>query len=221
MVISGAAYAVSRKAAFAIQNGNFPRLFLLIHPIASVRLCSQSSIAITNQRDSKRRTQTQFGKSFSDKCKSGFSNLDDALTLFNNMLQTKPIPSIVCFNQLLGSLAKMKHYWTVISLFKRMDSSGVIVIKPDLFSLNIVVNCFCHLNRLGFAFSVLGKIFKLGFEPSYATFTTLICGLFADGQMDKAVKFVDEIVSIGFQPNHITYGTLINGLCKTGRRKSV
>ncbi|KAK9292417.1 hypothetical protein L1049_020387 [Liquidambar formosana] len=57
-----------------------------------------------------------------DQCRSGgFNNLEDALVLLDRMVQMRPRPLIVKFNQLLGPIARLKHYSTVISLIKRME----------------------------------------------------------------------------------------------------
>ena len=66
----------------------------------------------------------------------------DAVCQFNSMLLVRDTPPIMEFNKIVGSLVKMKHYPTAISLFKQMQVKGI---EPDLFTLNILINCFCHL----------------------------------------------------------------------------
>jgi hypothetical protein len=62
-------------------------------------------------------TPNQFLQSMRDHCKSrSFRNLDHALPLFDTMLHMRPLPSIVDFTQLLGAIARMKHYSVVITL---------------------------------------------------------------------------------------------------------
>ncbi|KAM7493291.1 hypothetical protein LguiB_027900 [Lonicera macranthoides] len=150
-------------------------------------------------------------------------HLDDALNSFNRMLRTRPLPPIQRFNQLLSAIVKMKHYSVAISLIRRLHLLGITssrLVKPDIYTFTVAINCFCHSNRVDFAFSILGKIFKLGLQPTCATFTTLIKGLCLDGNIARAVRFFDEIVERGFQPNLITYGTIINGLCKIGNTRA-
>jgi len=110
-----------------------------------------------------------------DHSKSGtFKNLDHALGLFDTMLHMHPLPSIVDFTQLLGAIARMKHYSVVITLIQRMESFGI---SPDVYTLNVLVNCYCHLNLVNFGFSVLATILKLGYQPNHITLTTLVKGL--------------------------------------------
>ncbi|KAM5586540.1 hypothetical protein ABKV19_005455 [Rosa sericea] len=71
--------------------------------------------------------ETQLGNGPS---KPRVSNVEDALKVFDEMLQRRPLPSVVCFNQLLGQLAKLKHYSGVLSLIRQM---GLIGIAQDFF----------------------------------------------------------------------------------------
>ncbi|KOM54496.1 hypothetical protein LR48_Vigan10g038800 [Vigna angularis] len=80
------------------------------------------------------------------------------------------VPSIYEFGQILGSLTRMKHYSTSISLFKQMELKGI---QSNLVILNILINCFCQLHQMTFPFSVFAKILKLGYHPDIITLNTL------------------------------------------------
>ncbi|KAM5548765.1 hypothetical protein ABKV19_000265 [Rosa sericea] len=99
----------------------------------------------------------------------------DGLSLFNAMLQMRPLPCVVRFNQIMGHIAKLKHYQAVISLYTQMDRLRVV---PDAYTLNIIINCFCHLNQMGFSLSVLGKFFKFGIQPNISQPSTLLSRAF-------------------------------------------
>ena len=101
----------------------------------------------------------------------GFDKFDDALNKFDEMVHMHPRPSIVEFSKLLGAIVRMKHYETAVSLLRQMELLGI---HHDDYSLNILLNCFCRLHRMNFGFSVLGKMLKLGLQPSIITFSTLI-----------------------------------------------
>ncbi|KAK4597565.1 hypothetical protein RGQ29_015198 [Quercus rubra] len=45
----------------------------------------------------------------------------------------RPFPSIVDFNQLLGAIARMKHYSEVINQIRDMESLGI---APNIFGWN-------------------------------------------------------------------------------------
>ena len=154
-------------------------------------------------------------KSVRDHCKSGtFKNLDHALGLFDTMLHMHPLPSVVDFNHMFDSIARVKHYFVVITLIQRMESFGV---SPDFYTLNILINCFCHLNWVDFGFSIIATILKLSYQPNHITLTTLVNGLCLQGNVVGAVNLVEEMEKKGYQPNVITCGTIVNGLCEIGQ----
>ena len=74
------------------------------------------------------------------------TNVEDALNVFDEMLQRRPLPSVVPFNQILTQLANLKHYSAVISLNNQMVVSGI---RPNVYTLSIIINCFCHLHQIG------------------------------------------------------------------------
>ncbi|KAM1553562.1 hypothetical protein EV2_006552 [Malus domestica] len=146
------------------------------------------------------------------------TNLEDAFNVFDEMLQWRPLPSIVRFTQILSQVAKFKHYSAAVSLSNQMGASGI---GADAFTLAIVINCFCHLNQMGFGLSVLGKFFKLGFEPDAATFNTLIHGFLLEDRVAEAAGLFKKMMESGnCKPNVITFGTLVKGLCMKGNNNA-
>lgn len=125
------------------------------------------------------------------------------------MLLSRPLPTVIDFNKLFSAVAKTKQHSLVLSLSKQMESNGVAF---DLYTLNITMNCFCRLRKLGLAFSVLSKILKL----STITFSTLVNGLCLEGRVSEAVALVDRMVELNVRPDLITLTTLVNGLCLKG-----
>jgi len=176
---------------------------------------SATSAKTTNSCRDVVESPNQFLQSVRDRCRSRtLRNLDDALPLFHRMLHMHPLPSLVDFTQLLTAIARMKHHSTVISLIKEMELSGI---APDAYTLAILINCFCHSNRVDFGFSILARILKLGFQPNCIILSTLVKGLCLQGNIAEAVNLVYKTEKIGYKPDTITYGTIINGLCKIGK----
>ncbi|KAF2298418.1 hypothetical protein GH714_023519 [Hevea brasiliensis] len=145
---------------------------------------------------------------------SSFRDVDDALAFFNHIILLRPLPSIVQFCRFLSALVGMKQYHTVISLSRTIESLGI---SHDIYSLSILIDCFCRLHLVNFGFSILGKIIKFGLEPNTVTFTTLIKGLCIDGKINGAVDFFNDMVAGGYQPGVHTYTVIINALCKCGK----
>ena len=92
-----------------------------------------------------------------------------------------------------------------------MESFGI---SPDVSTLNVLINCYSHLNRVDFGFSVLATILKLGYQSTQPTLNTLLNGLYLQGNTPGALRLVDEMENKGYQLDAFTCGTIVNGLCK-------
>ncbi|CAN8245587.1 unnamed protein product [Cochlearia groenlandica] len=166
----------------------------------------------------------QATRAFSSKYHLRSIGFKDALDLFDNMVHSHPIPSIVDFTKLLTSISNMKRYETVINLFHSLETIGI---SHDLYSFTILIDCYCRCYQQSLALSLLGKMMKLGFKPSIVTlgslvmtYNTLINGFCKSKRVDdglKLLKLLDLMVSKGSLPDVVTYNTLINGFCKSKR----
>uniref|UniRef100_A0A199UD67 Pentacotripeptide-repeat region of PRORP domain-containing protein n=1 Tax=Manihot esculenta TaxID=3983 RepID=A0A199UD67_MANES len=145
---------------------------------------------------------------------ASFTRLHDAIASFNHVIHMNPLPSRVHFNRFLSALVKMKQYHSVLSMSKTIELLGI---SHDVYSLSILINCFCHLHLVDFGFSVFGKMLKFGLEPTTVTFNSLINGLCMESKIDKAVEVFDDMVARGYQPDVYTYSTIIKGMCKFGK----
>lgn len=133
----------------------------LLLPFLLVLLCLLISLLKIHSKPSSDEVyRIKHGRNYNE-----IGNLDEALSLFHGLLRTRPLPSVVCFTQLLGQIVKMKQYSVVISLFNQM---GLRRIPTN--------NYFCHLYHMGFSLSVLRKFFKSSYEPTTVIMTTLIKG---------------------------------------------
>ncbi|BBH06988.1 ATP-binding protein, partial [Prunus dulcis] len=150
--------------------------------------------------------------------------VEDAFNVFDRMLQMRPPPSVVRFNQILGQVAKLKRYSAFISLYNQMDVSGI---GPDVYTLNILINCYCHLNQNGReeAAGIFNKMIAGGncqpdedeegaCKPDLVVYNTIIDSLCKDTLVDDAFNLFSEMMSKGIAPNVITYTSLIHGYAK-------
>ncbi|RWR86970.1 pentatricopeptide repeat-containing protein, mitochondrial-like protein isoform X1 [Cinnamomum micranthum f. kanehirae] len=214
MRASALSISSSRTATSAIQNGTNPsQSSLFSHPFAIIRISYSNIAANLNPDDEFSRTQ------FLDSLKYQCNNLekmklDDALNMFDQMLLMRPFPSIDPFNRLLGAVSRMRHYSTVVDLYRRMNLAGI---KPHRVTLNTLINCYCHLKRVDLGFAVLGEFLKRGCKLDPVTMTALIKGLCFVGDISGAVVLLKKIVEKGYPADVITHSTVINGLCKAGK----
>jgi hypothetical protein len=139
-------------AFFFNHYSHFRLSFHAHHFYYYCRSFSYTSAKTTSSGRDNAESPNQFLKSVRDRCRSrSFRNLDDALGVFDRMLRMHPLPSIVDFNQLLTAITRMKHHSTVITLIKEMELAGI---APDDYILSVLINCFCHFNRVDFGFSI-------------------------------------------------------------------
>ena len=183
------------KAAAHFGNPSFFTLFR-----------SYSALGVTNS--------THLVNLIQKRCNSGTLNLDEALGFFHSLIHTRPMPSVWAFNQLIGELSKMNDYSTVIYMFREMMRS--VDFCPDVWTMNIVIKCYCRLNNVDLGFSVLAVTLKRGLQPNAHSLTTLLHGICRQSEsMDDAVVFFKRIVGRGDPYNHLTYSVIISALCKT------
>ncbi|KHG10005.1 hypothetical protein F383_15566 [Gossypium arboreum] len=160
-----------------------------------------------------------------------FDNVDDAFNLFNKMIQSYPKPSIVEFTKLLAAIVRMKHYAITVSMCSQMELLGVYW---DVYSLSILVNCFCQLGQIDLGFPVLGNMLKLGVEPYVVTLSALINGWvkgirpdivsynilidahYKDGKIFEVIDTVDTMKKQGIEPDVVTYIILVDVHCREG-----
>ncbi|KAL6203490.1 hypothetical protein ACLB2K_027190 [Fragaria x ananassa] len=90
-------------------------------------------------------------------------------------------------------------------------------IRPNQYTLSTVINCFCHLNQMGFGLSVLGHFFKLGLRPDVVAYNTLINGFVLKNRIQEAAGIFSKMLQGGHcVPSVLTFSTIIKGLCRRG-----
>ncbi|KAK9933323.1 hypothetical protein M0R45_020524 [Rubus argutus] len=194
-----------------ITAGN--RFFItpfLLKRIKFYSVVAESVVDRSKARDLERLIQTR--------CKSGTLGLDEALGYFNSMIQMKPIPSIRALNCLFGALSKMKQYCTVVSMYKQL--MGCAHFQPDVFTMNVVINCLCRLNRVDLGFSALAITLKHGLQPDACSLNPLLHGLCKNSSsLGEGVDMFQKMG--GCACDEFTYAIIINGLCKAGKTSNV
>ncbi|KAJ8535685.1 hypothetical protein K7X08_023405 [Anisodus acutangulus] len=145
--------------------------------------------------------------------------LDDAWTLFHQMVRMQPIPSVVSFSKLFKTMINMKYYSAVVSLFREMQKLGIPI---NGFILSNVINSYCLMHRADCAFSVLPIYLKNGIPLNVITFTALIRGFFAENKVKYAVELFKKLVREKIcEPDEVMYATVMNGLSKRGHTQKV
>ncbi|XP_012845016.1 PREDICTED: putative pentatricopeptide repeat-containing protein At1g12700, mitochondrial [Erythranthe guttata] len=143
------------------------------------------------------------------------NELDDTVFLIRKMMRMRPRPSVFELTKQLQVIVKMKQYSVALKLFDEMRQWGAPV---NVYTMNILINCCCHLRWVDFSFAVFGSFLKHGYEPNVTTFNTLLKGLFLDGNVAEAEKLFKKILTLKLcEPDDVTILTVIDELCKAGR----
>ncbi|KAK6785994.1 hypothetical protein RDI58_014519 [Solanum bulbocastanum] len=188
----------------SLRNGNgIPFVSFFAESAITVRTCSSCHYS---------------NKSIPVKDKIGVnsSNLDDAVTLFHQMVTMKPLPSIAHFSKLFKTMIKMKHYSAAISLFRQMLKLGIPICD---FILTIMINSYRLIHRVDCAFSVLPIYLKNGIPFDVVAFNTLLRGLFSENKVKDAVELFKKLVRDKIcnpEPTIYIYNVVIDALCKDG-----
>ncbi|MCD7449280.1 hypothetical protein HAX54_051020 [Datura stramonium] len=161
--------------------------------------------------------------------------LDDAVTLFHQMVRMQPSPSVIVFSKLFKTMINMKHYSAVVSLFGEMQKLGI---PTSVFILNIVItgkgclmhradcgivtdylviDALCKDGNLDAAINLLNEMKRKGIPPDIITYNSLIDGLCKLGQWGKVMTLFSEMVNLNIYPNVPTFNIVIDGLCKEGK----
>lgn len=111
---------------------------------------------------------------------------ENLISRFNRLTNQIPTPPISQFGRILASLALSNRYSIALSFHQKLHFKGI---KPDLFTYNVLINCFSQLGHTHFAFSLFANILKRGYHPDIVTFNTLINGLCLKGEVHKALNF--------------------------------
>lgn len=165
----------SKMKAFQVLTGKFTPLF------AQFRYCSSCA---------------QLESSVQNRCKSRDLSVVEALRLFNDMSDVKPMPSIRSFNQLFGSMSKMNQCSTVVSMYQHLVRFRRNDFKPDIATLSIVGKCLCRSNSAKSGFSVLSVAIKSGLRPNSITLSTLLDGLCKEGSMIEAMELFEKMIKV-------------------------
>lgn len=140
--------------------------------------------------------------------------LDEAVALFDYMLQMKPTPSISFYNKLFKSIVKLEQYSHVILMFKKLSLLGCAV---NVYIMTTVINCYCHLKQVDLGFAIVADFLKRGYFPNVVTFTCMIKGFFLKGNVAEAVGLFKKVIRDKLcQVNEFTIAIVLDGLSKSG-----
>ncbi|KAJ7970578.1 putative Pentatricopeptide repeat-containing protein [Quillaja saponaria] len=117
------------------------------------------------------------------------------------------------YNIILNSLIGREQTDEAFSVFCRM----IKVCDPDVDTYTMMIKMFCERNELEMALKVWKYMKLKQFVPSMHTFSVLINGLCAKGNVTKACVLLEEMIEKRIRPPGVTFGRVRQLLIKEGR----
>ncbi|RXI00601.1 hypothetical protein DVH24_000835 [Malus domestica] len=141
------------------------------------------------------------------------SRMDEALTLFRDMISKSVVPDIISYNSLIHGLCNMSRWEEVLPLFEGMEDHGV---RPDVVTYTTLVYALCQSERLEKAKSFLICMFNGGISPDVYTYSVLINALCKDDRIQEALSLFGTMTEKRIKPDVVTFTSLISASCKSG-----
>ncbi|KAK4259864.1 hypothetical protein QN277_006153 [Acacia crassicarpa] len=138
-------------------------------------------------------------------------HLDEALRVFDMLLNHKHLPTVHIYKSLFYGLCKGNRVVEAELLIGEMESRGMYVDKAMYTSL---VRVYCRDRRMKMALQVFFRMLKIGYQPD-----RYICNILIDGFMklslyDKGWVIHNKMMEWGIKPDVVTYQVMISQYCK-------
>ncbi|CAA7039164.1 unnamed protein product [Microthlaspi erraticum] len=156
--------------------------------------------------------------SYRERLRSGIENTkpDDAVELFQSMLRSRPLPTLIDFSRLFSGIAKTKR---VAEGYDQRESSPT-------FTFNALIDSFVKEGKLVEAKELYNEMIARGLEifrklslrglvADTVTYSTLIQGFLQSGKLNVAKELFQRWFLV-VCPSAVTYGILLDGLCDNG-----
>jgi pentatricopeptide repeat protein len=121
------------------------------------------------------------------------------------------------YNILLHAYVHWGKHDKALHLFDKMLKRDFV--RPDAYTINIVIDSCCRNGDINLALDWLGKMKDMGCEPNVVSFNTIIRGFFRKKRFKEGIGVAREMLDLGCQFSVATCEILINGLCYNGRTK--
>ncbi|KAB2623297.1 pentatricopeptide repeat-containing protein [Pyrus ussuriensis x Pyrus communis] len=153
------------------------------------------------------------------------SRMDDALTLFRDMISKKALalfgtmtkkrikPDVVTFTSLISASCKSGNWEEAVMLFKTMIDH---VVLPNIVTYGAVLDALCKEGKTAEALNLVEEMIRRGEKPDVVIYNSLINGLCRTRQWREATRLFDKMVCHGISPDCITLMIRSSALCNGG-----
>jgi pentatricopeptide repeat protein len=151
-------------------------------------------------------------------CKKG--NVEDALTVFDDMLQQDLTPNVVTYTVLIRGLCHAAKIDQAMKLMERMKSKGC---EPVVQTYNVLIRYSFEEGEIDKALCLFERMSK-GEDclPNQDTYNIIISAMFVRKRaedMAMAARMVMDMVERGYLPRRFMLNRVLNGLMLTGNQQ--
>ncbi|KAF3514469.1 hypothetical protein F2Q69_00010131, partial [Brassica cretica] len=140
---------------------------------------------------------------------SGYSQsgcFDEAVKLFDEMVERKVKPTGVTFGTLMHGLCKYLKVKEALKM--KQDMLKVYGVCPTVHVYAFLIKALCRVGELSLAFKLKDEV-----KVDSTIYYTLISLLIKDGRSNEVPEILEEMREKGCEPDKVTYNVLVNGFC--------
>ncbi|XP_010917211.1 uncharacterized protein [Elaeis guineensis] len=145
-------------------------------------------------------------------CKMG--KMEEALEVFNEMIELGIRPSRVTYNVLIDGFGKAGDMPSAVSMYERMMVCGC---PPDVVTFTSLIDGYSRSEKLDDALRLWNEMGQRGIRPNAYTFAIVISSLCKKNRISEASHFLKELSERrDIVPHAFIYNFVIDVLCKVG-----
>lgn len=142
------------------------------------------------------------------------SNLEDAVTVFEDMIASECRPDLWTYNAMVSVHGRCGKAEEAERLFRELVEKGFM---PDAITYNSLLYAFAKEGNVDKVEHTCEQLVKAGFKKNEITYNTMIHMYGKMGRLDLAVGLYDEMRAMGCTPDAVTYTVMIDSLGKMNR----
>jgi len=128
---------------------------------------------------------------------------------------------LILFNESINRLVKSKSYSLAERRFARFfgdvgEYDKKVDLQPDLWSFNIMLNCYARQRHTGKAEMLFDRMIELEIRPDVYSYNTMVLCCSRAHKIEDAIKWFKKMEHDDVRPTIQTYNKIIDGLGRKG-----
>lgn len=143
-----------------------------------------------------------------------FSRMDDAVTLFDEMIDRGIRPNLFTYNAIIEGFGKKGEVASARKMYERMVADGF---HPDVVTFTSLIDGHCRLGEMDQCMKLWDEMNERKVSPNAFTFSILISALCKENRLNEACDLLRQLDwRKDIIPPPFVYNFVIDGFCKTG-----